>query len=77
MERATWTNERLHDLAEGMRSGFNRVDQDIRDLRVEMRTGCTEVRGEIESLRRVMLGLGGGTIVTLFGVIAAVLARGV
>jgi 3-dehydroquinate synthetase len=88
MERAAWTNERLEDLAEGTRSGFARVDHDIRDLRgeigslrTEMREGFQQVRGEINDLRTefraVMFRVGGGVIVGLFGVIAAILARGV
>jgi hypothetical protein len=33
MARPVWTDERLDDLAESMRSGFGRLDQDIRELR--------------------------------------------
>ena len=124
MERAAWTDERLDDLAEGMRSGFTRLDNDLRGVRSEIaslrdemgdelrsfreeirvefgavreemrgefgaiRGEITEVgiglrgeisglRGEIDGLRRVMLSVGGGIIVGLLGVIAAILARGV
>ena len=49
MERATWTDERLDDLAEAMRTGFARVDQDIRDLRGEMHTGLTDLRAEMHT----------------------------
>jgi hypothetical protein len=77
MERTAWTNERLDDLAEAMRSGFTRVDQDIRDLRGDMNTGLGQVRDEINGLRAVMFRFGGGIIVALLGVIAAILARGV
>jgi 3-dehydroquinate synthetase len=80
MGRTTWTEERLDDLADSMRSGFARVDQDIRDLRVETREGFAELRGEINylrtELRTVMFRVGGGVIVGLIGVIAAILARG-
>lgn len=87
MERAAWTDERLDDLADAMRSGFARVDGDIRDLRAETREGFASVRTEvaaleaglraaINELRRVMLGVGGGIILALIGVIAAILARG-
>lgn len=34
--RATWTDERLDDLARWVDDGFNRVDQDIRALRADM-----------------------------------------
>jgi hypothetical protein len=98
MERAAWTDERLDDLAEAMRSGFVRVDQgfarvgqDIRDLRTETNAGFQQLRGEIgglrgeigglrgeiNGLRAVMFRFGGGIIVALIGVIAAILARGV
>lgn len=88
MERAAWTDERLDDLAESIRSGFARVDQDLRDLRSEMHDGFASIggdigssegtlRGEINELRRVLIGVGGGIIVALIGVIAAILARGV
>lgn len=55
MERAAWTDERLDDLAEAMRSGFARVDQDIRDMRTEMVGEFGSVRSqtstEFSSLR--------------------------
>ncbi|MDP9189615.1 MAG: hypothetical protein M3O25_10235 [Actinomycetota bacterium] len=76
MERGSWTDERLDGLAEGMRSGFSRVDQDIRDLRHETREGFSELRGEIAALRIALLGIGGGGMLGLAGVIAAVLVRG-
>ncbi|MGA8218563.1 MAG: hypothetical protein WB771_08360 [Solirubrobacterales bacterium] len=87
MERAAWTDERLDDLAEAMRSGFSRIDQDIRDLRIEVGSLRTELRsemaelrgdlgGQIETLRLTMLRVGGAMLVTLVGVIAAILARG-
>jgi hypothetical protein len=33
MERSRWSDERLDDLVDEMRTGFDRVDQDIRELR--------------------------------------------
>ena len=36
MERTMWTDERLDDLAQRMDAGFERVDRDIRDLRILM-----------------------------------------
>jgi hypothetical protein len=77
MERAAWTNERLDDLATGMREGFARVDNDIRDLRGEMHEGFAQIRAEINELRVMMFRIGGGVMVGLIGVIAAILARGV
>ena len=58
VERATWTDERLDDLAEAIRTGFNRVDQGVRDLRQEMHSGDenlrTEMRDGFASLRTEM-----------------------
>jgi len=34
MERTMWTDERLDDLAAKMDAGFDRLDADIRELRV-------------------------------------------
>ena len=80
MERAAWTDERLDDLAEAMRSGFDRVDRDIRDLRMEMVAMRTDLTGQIEALRQTMLRIGagllGGMIFGFLSVTAAILARG-
>lgn len=60
-----------------------RTDADIRDLREEMRglraelrSGFSKLRGEIDALRVTMLRVGGGVIIGLVGVIAAVVASG-
>jgi hypothetical protein len=76
MERAAWTDQRLDDLARRMDAGFQRVDADIRELRGEVVALRGELRGEIDALRVTLLRVGGGTIVGLIGVIAAVLASG-
>ncbi|MGZ5312544.1 MAG: hypothetical protein ACXWFR_12605 [Solirubrobacterales bacterium] len=46
-QRAAWTDERLDDLAEAMRSGFARIDQDIRELRSEVHAGDAALRAEL------------------------------
>ncbi|MGZ5362470.1 MAG: hypothetical protein ACXWZW_12480 [Solirubrobacterales bacterium] len=46
-QRATWTDERLDDLAEAMRSGFARIDQDIHELRSEVHAGDAALRAEL------------------------------
>ena len=51
MERGTWTDERLDDLARRMDDGFARVAADIRELRAELRSGIDTVRVEIGGLR--------------------------
>ena len=88
MERTAWTDARLDDLSHRMDAGFSRLDSDLRDLReeggrrfdaVDRRIDSlgTEIRGEIEALRLTILRVGGGMMIGLVGVIAAVLARGV
>jgi hypothetical protein len=80
MERAAWTDERLDDLAESIRTGFARTDQDIRELRAEMRAEFTALRAEMDAMRQTMLRIGAGMLGGMgFGflsVIAAILARG-
>ena len=62
MSRIAWTDERLDDLANRMDAGFARVDADIREL-----------RAEIGGLRLTLLRVGGGIMIGLVGVIAAIL----
>jgi hypothetical protein len=69
MERAAWTDERLDDLAEAMRSGFDRVDLDMRDLRTEMEN----LRGTV---LRIGAGLMGGMTLGFLSLIVAILVRG-
>jgi hypothetical protein len=69
MERAAWTDERLDDLADRVDRGFDRVDRDIRDLRVDM-------TAQIEALRQTMIRIGGGMLLGFISVLAAILARG-
>ena len=87
MERAAWTSERLDDLAEAMRTGFARVDQDIRDLRGEMNDGFKQLRTEnaalraeltaqIDALRQTMIRVGGGMLLGFISTLAAILSRG-
>jgi hypothetical protein len=77
MERAAWIDERLDDLSRRVDAGFARVDAELRELRGEIRGLGSELRGEIDALRITMLRVGGGVIVGLVGVIAAVLVSGV
>jgi 3-dehydroquinate synthetase len=78
--RTTWTDERLDDLLENVRTGFTRVDTDLRDQRAETRAEFAalraEMRDEFQTLRIALLSIGGGVIVALIGVIGAIIARG-
>jgi hypothetical protein len=78
MERTAWTDARLDDLARRMDAGFARVDADMRDLRADFRSEMSAMRsdlgGQIDGLRVTLLRVGGGMMIGLVGVIAAVLA---
>jgi hypothetical protein len=63
--RATWTDERLDDLAHRVDDGFNRVDEDLRSLR-------TELSGRIDALQRTMIQVGGGMTVAIFATLVSV-----
>lgn len=69
MERMGWTDARLDDLSRRVDAGFARVDADIRELRVE-------IRSELGALRLTLSRVGGGVMIGLVGVIAAVVAGG-
>ncbi len=84
MERATWTDERLDDLSSRVDRGFEQVDRrfgqvdrrfDETNRRID--TLGVELRAEMDALRMTLLRVGGGMMIGLVGVIAAVLARGV
>jgi hypothetical protein len=53
--RATWTDERLDDLARRMDDGFHRVDEELRALR-------TEMNARFDGLQRTMVQFAGGMI---------------
>ena len=61
MTHGGFLDERLDDIANRMDAGFARVDSDIREL-----------RAEIGGLRLTLLRVGGGIMVGLVGVIAAI-----
>jgi hypothetical protein len=75
VDRATWTDERLDDLSNRME-----MRDAIGGLRGEMRDAIGGLRGElggeIEALRLTILRTGGGIMIGLVGVIAAVFASG-
>jgi hypothetical protein len=65
MEQRRWTDDRIDDLSEAVRNGFERTDRDMRDL-----------RAEIAQLREWMLRMTIGMSVGFISVLAAILARG-
>lgn len=89
--RATWTDERLDDLAtrvdrgfaelrSDIDKGFERVDREIRDLRVEMKSGDEALRMEMSErfggLERTIHWFGSGLILALLAALGnALLGR--
>jgi hypothetical protein len=67
--RATWTDERLDDLAQRMDDGFNRVDAGLRSLRTDMNARFDAVNARFDAvnarfdaLHRAALQFGGAMI---------------
>jgi hypothetical protein len=58
--RATWTDERLDDLARRMDDGFNRLDAELRAVNVRI----DAVNGRIDSLQRTMIPVAGAMMAT-------------
>ena len=87
MESRRWTDETLDDLADSIRTGFARVDQDIRDLKGEVHATRTELHSginntrielntEIAELRQWILRLTLGMSLGFITVVVTILARG-
>jgi hypothetical protein len=76
--RATWTDERLDDMAQHVNSGIGRLDADIRALHAEVHSEVallrTELGGRIDGLQRTMLQVGVGIIATMVVGFASILA---
>jgi hypothetical protein len=79
--RESWTDGRLDDLNQRVDRGFERIDADLRGLRVECRSEFRAVRGEMkagfdrvderfEAMHRLTIQLGGMMLVALIGLIA-------
>jgi hypothetical protein len=83
MERTTWTDERIDDLATHVDQRFDRVDQrfDTVDRRFdEMRHDTNHrfdrVEGDLKELRQMVLCLWGSMLIGFLVVIATVLVGG-
>jgi hypothetical protein len=74
--REAWTDERLDDLKDEMRRGFDRVDGDLRQLRLEMNERFTSVDARFDAMQRTMVigfaTLGGGLLASVAATILAV-----
>ena len=61
--RQSWTDDRLDDLSRRMEERFDRVDNDIRELRAGF--GALQ-----RTIIQVGVGVGGGMIVAILGLVA-------
>ncbi|MGA7396935.1 MAG: hypothetical protein WBW62_05745 [Solirubrobacterales bacterium] len=72
--RTTWTDERLDDLSQTVRSGFTQSSEEHREMRQELRDGFARVDGRIDDLQRTlvagMLGLAGTVVAAALTIIA-------
>jgi hypothetical protein len=86
--RATWTDERLDDLSRRVDAGFDRVDEDLRQLRTEINARFESLEGRlgnqfdavegrlgsrIDGLNRSMLQVGGAIVVSVLATMASVI----
>jgi hypothetical protein len=67
VERVAWTDEGLDDMPRRMDAGFERLERDISELRIEVRTELREMRTTINRA-------GGGIVV---GLLVAILTNGI
>lgn len=61
--REKWTDERLDDLNDRMVEGFERLDKDMREVRLELARINGKMNGRFEATHRLIIQVGAG----LFG----------
>jgi len=62
MMRQSWTDERLDDFRAEVNRRFDKVEGEIRDLRLEVRAGFQKIDERFERMYRLILTLGGAFI---------------
>jgi hypothetical protein len=83
--RATWTDERLDDLARRVDRGFERVDRELVTLggRVEAQGAelshridalSDRIDARIDALQRTMIQVGGGLVVAMLATLVTLIA---
>lgn len=70
MAREAWTDERLDDLKEQMRRGFDEVKGEIAEVKVELRSTRTELKEDIRELGRRIDRLNYTLLAALIGLLA-------
>lgn len=63
--REKWTDERLDDLNDHMNEGFNRLDEDIREVRSEIAGIRSEMSKRFEATHRLIIQVGAGLFGTM------------
>lgn len=70
-QRISWTDERLDDLNQTIRDGFDRNDREHEAFRQEMREMRTEIASRMDSIQRTLLigmfSLYGGIVAMIIG----------
>lgn len=75
--REKWTDERLDDMNDRMGEGFNRLDEDIREVRSEIAGIRGEMNSRFEAMQRLIIQVGGGLFGTMIiGFLSIVLSQG-
>lgn len=75
--RDKWTDERLDDMNDRMGEGFNRLDEDIREVRSEIAGIRGEMNSRFEAMQRLIIQVGGGLFGTMIiGFLSIVLSQG-
>ena len=67
MTRENWTDARLDDLSHRVDRGFEKVDRDIRDLRVEMKGGFDRIDARFDGMQRTLFLAAAGIVAALIG----------
>jgi hypothetical protein len=74
MERTRWTDDVLDGRMKSIDEKFDRLFGELHELRLEMRAGFSELRGEIVALHRQTTVIASGFAVGLLGLLGAVVA---
>lgn len=63
--REKWTDERLDDMNARVSEGFNRLDEDMREVRAEIASVRTEMGTRFEATQRLIIQLSAGMFGTM------------
>jgi hypothetical protein len=72
--RATWTDERLDDLARRVDRGFERVDRELVGLSGRIDALSDRLDARIDALQRTMIQVGGGLVAAMLATLVTLIA---